>query len=184
MGFRYIRVCSSPSDFRRQRVLFGSHQGLYSMWNVWESNTGNRTEFFCFPLIKIHDFLRRRFLFSLLPYRSFSVTWSAALQIGHFRVPPGLCLKTRLSAQPLMWKNFHSHANKTHFHNKSWALGLILKAGVFGTRKWPIAWNKRKFLTCEKSSIPTLFFSVHKHGRRFIVLYTNMAAVTSFENDL
>ena len=145
MGFRYIRVCSSPSDFRRQRVLFGSHQGLYSMWNVWESNTGNRTEFFCFPLIKIHDFLRRRFLFSLLPYRSFSVTWSAALQIGHFRVPPGLCLKTRLSAQPLIWKNFHSHANKTHFHNKGWALGLILKAGVFGTRKWPIAWNKRKF---------------------------------------
>ena len=25
---------------------------------------------------------------------------------------------------------------------------------------------------------------VHKHGRRFIVLYTNMAAVTSCENDL
>ena len=27
-------------------------------------------------------------------------------------------------------------------------------------------------------------FFVHKHGRRFIVLYTNMAAVTSCENDL
>ena len=24
--------------------------------------------------------------------------------IGHFRVSPGLCIKTRLSAQPLMWK--------------------------------------------------------------------------------
>ena len=27
-------------------------------------------------------------------------------------------------------------------------------------------------------------FFVHKHGRRFIVLYTNMAAVTSCENGL
>ena len=26
--------------------------------------------------------------------------------IGHFRVPPGLCIKTRLSAQPLIWKWF------------------------------------------------------------------------------
>ena len=33
---------------------------------------------------------------------------------------------------------FHSHANKTHFHKKSCALGLILKVRVFGTRKWPI----------------------------------------------
>ena len=33
---------------------------------------------------------------------------------------------------------FHSHANKTPFHKKICALGLILKARVFGTRKWPI----------------------------------------------
>ena len=33
---------------------------------------------------------------------------------------------------------FHSHANKTHFHKKGCALGLILKVKVFGTRKWPI----------------------------------------------
>ena len=33
---------------------------------------------------------------------------------------------------------FHSHANKTHFHEKGCALGLILKVRVFGTRKWPI----------------------------------------------
>ena len=26
--------------------------------------------------------------------------------IGHFRVPPGLCLKTRVGAQPLIWKSF------------------------------------------------------------------------------
>ena len=34
--------------------------------------------------------------------------------------------------------SFHSHANKTHFHKKGCALGLILKVRVFGTRKWPI----------------------------------------------
>ena len=33
---------------------------------------------------------------------------------------------------------FHSHANKTHFHNRGWVLGLILKVRVLGTRKWPI----------------------------------------------
>ena len=26
--------------------------------------------------------------------------------IDHFRVPPGLCFKTRVGAQPLMWKSF------------------------------------------------------------------------------
>ena len=30
---------------------------------------------------------------------------------------------------------FHCHANKTHFHKKGCALGLILKVRVFGTRK-------------------------------------------------
>ena len=33
---------------------------------------------------------------------------------------------------------FHSHANKTYFHKKGCALGLILKKRVFGTRKWPV----------------------------------------------
>ena len=33
---------------------------------------------------------------------------------------------------------FSSHANKTHFHMKDFALSLFLKVRVFGTRKWPI----------------------------------------------
>ena len=37
-----------------------------------------------------------------------------------------------------MEMTFHSHANKTHFHKKGWAFGLILKGRVLGTRKWPI----------------------------------------------
>ena len=34
---------------------------------------------------------------------------------------------------------FHFHENKTHFHNKGCALGLILIVRVFGTQKWPVA---------------------------------------------
>ena len=34
-----------------------------------------------------------------------------------------------------MEMTFHSRANKTHFHEKGCAIGLILKVKVFGTRK-------------------------------------------------
>ena len=33
---------------------------------------------------------------------------------------------------------FNYYANKTHFHNKGFALSLVLKARFFGTRKWSI----------------------------------------------
>ena len=33
---------------------------------------------------------------------------------------------------------FYSHANKTHFHKKGFALGLVLEVRGFGTLKWPI----------------------------------------------
>ena len=33
---------------------------------------------------------------------------------------------------------FNCDANKTHFHNKGFALSLVLKVRFFGTRKWPI----------------------------------------------
>ena len=33
---------------------------------------------------------------------------------------------------------FNYDANKTHFHNKGFALSLVLKMRFFGTRKWPI----------------------------------------------
>ena len=36
---------------------------------------------------------------------------------------------------------FYFHANKTHFHKKGCALGLILKVKVFGTRKGPICFS-------------------------------------------
>ena len=33
---------------------------------------------------------------------------------------------------------FNYDANKTHFHNKGFALSLVLRVRFFGTRKWPI----------------------------------------------
>ena len=62
-----------------------------------------------------------------------------AKTIRPFPSSPGLCFKTRVGAQPLIWKSFfHSHANKTHFHQKGCSPSLILKVRVFGTRKWSI----------------------------------------------
>ena len=34
---------------------------------------------------------------------------------------------------------FNYDAKKTHFHNKGFALTLVLKVRFFGTRKWPIS---------------------------------------------
>ena len=38
---------------------------------------------------------------------------------------------------------FNYDANKTHFHNKGFALSLVLRVRFFGTRKWPI--NMKRF---------------------------------------
>ena len=38
---------------------------------------------------------------------------------------------------------FNYYANKTHFHNKGFALSLVLKLRFFGTRKWPIKEYRR-----------------------------------------
>ena len=37
--------------------------------------------------------------------------------------------------------DFHSHANKTHFHKKGFALIDNLKVRIFGTPKWSIAFK-------------------------------------------
>ena len=34
---------------------------------------------------------------------------------------------------------FNYHANKTHFHNKGFALSLVFKVRFLGTQKWPIS---------------------------------------------
>ena len=51
---------------------------------------------------------------------------------------PGLLYQNKVKCSAFdMEMIFHFHANKTHFHKKGCALGLILKVRVFGTRKWP-----------------------------------------------
>ena len=68
-----------------------------------------------------------------------------------WRMPRKLKNKPFLSSPEPLYQNevkcsafdmemiFHSHANKTHFHKKGCALGLILKVRVLGTRKWPVS---------------------------------------------
>ena len=41
--------------------------------------------------------------------------------------------------------SFNYDANKTHFHNKGFALSLVLKVKLFGTRKWPILMDLHRF---------------------------------------
>ena len=48
---------------------------------------------------------------------------------------------------------FHSHANKTHFHKKGCALGLILKVRVFGIRQWPIAFDIDVYKGCGSARV-------------------------------
>ena len=50
-----------------------------------------------------------------------------------------LCSKARLTAKPVSMKmSFNSLAKKTRFHRKGFALSLVLKVRVFGSRKWPV----------------------------------------------
>ena len=63
-------------------------------------------------------------------------------EIDHFPSSPGPLYQNEVKCSAFDIEIiFHSHANKTHFHKKGCALGLILKVTVFGTRKWPIVWN-------------------------------------------
>ena len=74
---------------------------------------------------------------------------ASVLKRGHVQ---NLSFKTRSSAKPLFYNevmcktflvkmSFYYHVNKTHFHKKGFALGLVLGVGVFGIRKWPIVVN-------------------------------------------
>ena len=82
---------------------------------------------------------------------------------------PGLSLKNKqtnkawLSAKLAidMKMSCFSHANKTNFQEKGFALSLVLKVRVFGTRKWPIEpGSKGQIKLCERaeeawSRVPT-----------------------------
>jgi len=59
------------------------------------------------------------------------------VSIGHFLVVSCLFCKSSLGTQPFI-REFHSHANKTHFHIKGYAPGFALKKRHKTTQKWLI----------------------------------------------
>lgn len=57
---------------------------------------------------------------------------------GTFPFPVGssLCFKARLSETTDIKIIFYSEANEAHYHKKGFALTLVFKVRVFGSRKW------------------------------------------------
>ena len=98
--------------------------------------------------------------------------------IGHFRAPRGLCFKTRVGAQPLLWKSFFILTRiKLFFHKKGCAPSLILKVRGIETRKWPIDFSFIDsiflFLVVVVVVFPLLFFLREK---RFTINYQSRSA--------
>ena len=73
-------------------------------------------------------------------------------KIGHFRVPPGLCIKIKLSAQPLIWRRFFILMKIKLIIFQGRALGLVLKVRFFWNSevayfvRVPQLWNFCVFL--------------------------------------
>ena len=87
---------------------------------------------------------------SLKVLGSFSGTYidkrCTGISIGHFRVPKKSHFQSEAKCEAIDMKMiFNYDANKTHFHNKGFALSLVLKVRFFGTRKWPIGYPKAFF---------------------------------------
>ena len=80
------------------------------------------------------------FLTLKLPILLCGVIW--LFDLVNKRFPSCPKLKARLSARPLISFDmnipFYSHANRTHYHKKVFALSLVLKVKDFKTLKWPI----------------------------------------------
>ena len=55
---------------------------------------------------------------------------------------------------------FYSHANKTHFHIKGFALSLVWKVRVFKTRKWSIDRRRRNLILVTRS-LALVVMSMH-----------------------
>ena len=70
--------------------------------------------------------------------------FAGKLLIGLFRVGLNLVVKARSKGKAFVMKiSFHSHANKSNFHKKSFALGLTFIVMFTATRKRPIV-NQEK----------------------------------------
>lgn len=58
----------------------------------------------------------------------------------YFRGAPSLCSsETKAEAIIDLIMFLYYYANESHYHQKGFTLGFVLKLRVFGTRKWPMA---------------------------------------------
>ena len=136
---------STSSEFVQKNCIF--HQLLFFSTCFWQINMRMAKNEFCndkgIKTFSQDTSYGVQFVFrSLLFYQSISAILHRSGNRPFLSSPGPLFPYTRLSVQPLIWKwFFYSHANKTHFYKKGCALRLILKARVFGTRKWPIDLN-------------------------------------------
>ena len=64
-----------------------------------------------------------------------------------------------------MKMSFNYDANKTYFHNKGFALSLVLKVRFFGTRKWPI---NRKVQVKVKRGLLVQIYVYRKRESKFL----------------
>ena len=60
----------------------------------------------------------------------------ARQRLGKSPEAPGLGTREKPREMAGIVNKVYSHANKTHFHKKSFAFNLVLKVRVSGTRKW------------------------------------------------
>ena len=83
----------------------------------------------CWDLLVIHTFPLKG---NSLELPVLAVTQWSSVHNGPFLSSYGPLSENEVKCSAFdMEMTFHSHANKTHFHKKSWALGLLLKVRVF-----------------------------------------------------
>ena len=103
-------------------------------------------------------FHRKKMKIGQKEHLSFSIP---CLLIGHLRVPPGLCFKTRVGAQPLIWKSFFILMQiKLIFTRKVVHLASFWKWGFWNSEvayrlylaTWNLSGNPYRFFTKRKLS--------------------------------
>ena len=105
----------------------------------------------------LHHWVRIKLFFLRQEHKLKIMTWYPNRSFLSFPGPP-YQNKVKYSAFDLEMI-FHSHADKTNFHRKGYALGLILKVRFFGTQKWPIIKKQILLVTIIHSQRPYLEMS-------------------------
>ena len=113
----------------------------------WCPKTIKRRPFWCLkPILwQLNSLLMQTLSFVPINlHRCWPPEWKHSIKPkGHFRVPPGPCFKTRVDAQPLIWKSFFifMQIKLGIFTRNDEHPSLVLKGKVFGTRKWPFVFS-------------------------------------------